>query len=166
WQTIQPNLIEKIQHHEWLYIVPLILSLMLLARLLPKGGWMSRWPVAFCVGTFAGQNIVYTLDSQVLTQISATMAPLWGHQLGFTEIAVNWIVFVGVITGLLYFYFSVEHKGLVFGTASTLGIRILMVAFGAAFGYTVMARVSLLIGRMMFLLYDFWPVFKHSVGIS
>lgn len=166
WQTIQPNLIEKLQHHEWLYIVPLVLSLMLLARLLPKGGWMSRWPVAFCVGTFAGQNIVYTLDSQVLTQISATMAPLWGHGLGFTELAVNWIVFIGVITGLLYFYFSVEHKGPVFGTASTLGIRILMVAFGAAFGYTVMARVSLLIGRMMFLLYDFWPVFKHSLGLS
>jgi hypothetical protein len=41
-----------------------------------------------------------------------------------------------------------------------------MIAFGAAFGYTVMARVSLLIGRMMFLLYDWWPVAKHTVGLS
>ena len=30
----------------------------------------------------------------------------------------------------------------------------IMVAFGAGFGYTVMARVSLLIGRFQFLLYE------------
>jgi hypothetical protein len=35
-----------------------------------------------------------------------------------------------------------------------------MVAFGAAFGYTVMARISLLIGRMQFLLGD-WLHLMH-----
>jgi hypothetical protein len=32
-----------------------------------------------------------------------------------------------------------------------VGIWVLMVAFGASFGYTVMARISLLIGRVEFL---------------
>jgi len=30
----------------------------------------------------------------------------------------------------------------------------LMVSFGAGYGYTVMSRISLLIGRLQFLLYD------------
>jgi hypothetical protein len=31
-----------------------------------------------------------------------------------------------------------------------------MAGFGASFGYTVMARVSLLIGRIQFLTQDWW----------
>jgi hypothetical protein len=49
--------------------------------------------------------------------------------------------------GLIYFYFSKEHKGFIGGTAR-LGIWFLMVSFGASFGYTIMARISLLIGRL------------------
>ena len=54
---------------------------------------------------------------------------------------------------LFYFFFSVEHKG-VSGGISKVGIWFLMVSFGASFGYTVMGRVSLLIGRVQFLIYD------------
>jgi hypothetical protein len=59
----------------------------------------------------------------------------------------NLMVVVGVVCGLIYFFFSLEHKGL-FSWTSRIGIYVLMVAFGATFGYTVMARISLLIGRM------------------
>ncbi len=61
---------------------------------------------------------------------------------------------MGVVSALVYFYFSKEHKG-VLGSTARLGIWFLMVSFGAAFGYTVMARISLLIGRMEFLI-DGW----------
>jgi uncharacterized membrane protein (Fun14 family) len=37
---------------------------------------------------------------------------------------------------------------------SRIGIGFLMVGFGAGYGYTVMSRVSLLIGRFQFLLGD------------
>ena len=37
------------------------------------------------------------------------------------------------------------------------GIYLLMISFGASFGYTVMGRLSLLIGRVRFLLFD-WLV--------
>ena len=40
------------------------------------------------------------------------------------------------------------------GVASKLGIYFLMVSFGAGYGYTVMSRISLLIGRFQFLLED------------
>lgn len=47
-------------------------------------------------------------------------------------------------------YFSAEHMGAV-GKISKIGIVFLMVGFGASFGYAVMGRVSLLIGRFQFL---------------
>ena len=59
----------------------------------------------------------------------------------------------GTLCALIYFFFSVEHKG-VFGKASKIGIWIIMITFGAAFGYTVMGRVALLVGRMEFLFVD------------
>jgi len=37
---------------------------------------------------------------------------------------------------------------------SRVGILFLMVSFGAGYGYTVMSRVSLLIGRFQYLLDD------------
>jgi hypothetical protein len=41
------------------------------------------------------------------------------------------------------------------GVGAKIGIWFIMISFGAHFGYTVMGRVSLLIGRVYFL-YDDW----------
>jgi magnesium-transporting ATPase (P-type) len=57
------------------------------------------------------------------------------------------IILIGVISVLFYFFFSIEHSGPGKIVAKT-GVMFLMIAFGAAFGYTVMARMSLLIGRL------------------
>jgi hypothetical protein len=43
---------------------------------------------------------------------------------------------------------------------ANLGIIFLMLGFGASFGYTVMSRISLLIGRMQFLLGDWLGVIQ------
>ncbi|HKR80462.1 MAG TPA: hypothetical protein VJR69_12225 [Nitrospira sp.] len=59
----------------------------------------------------------------------------------------SFIVLLGVGCVLFYFFFSIEHSGPGKVVART-GIYFLMIAFGAAFGYTVMARMSLLIGRL------------------
>ena len=58
---------------------------------------------------------------------------------------------LGVVTVLVYFFFSAEHKGVV-GGVSKIGIWFLMISFGAAFGYTIMGRISILIGRVVYLL--------------
>jgi hypothetical protein len=63
------------------------------------------------------------------------------------------ISLIGVVCSILYFFFSKEHKGAL-KLASETGIIFIMVGFGASFGYTVMARMSLLIGRLQFLLRD------------
>jgi hypothetical protein len=75
--------------------------------------------------------------------------------------ADNLVIVVAVIGTLLYFFFSREHTGWI-GAGSRIGIVAIMVSFGPSFGYTVMARVSLLIGRCYFLIND-W-ILKGIVG--
>jgi hypothetical protein len=72
----------------------------------------------------------------------------------------NLIMLAGVVCTLGYFYFSKEHKGAL-GVVSRIGIWLLMIAFGAGFGNTVMARISLLIGRFQFLIDKWWPLLRH-----
>jgi hypothetical protein len=72
-----------------------------------------------------------------------------------------WVIFIGVLAVLFYFYFSIEHKGVV-GKLGNIGIWFIMISFGASFGYTVMARVSLLIGRVQFLV-DSVPQAFHTL---
>ena len=187
WSTIVGNLFPRLS--EWLadqfqvpYIegdynfffwLPVIFGILLLMRLSPKGGWISRWSLAFIVGTTAGLNFVRYLRSDFIKQISASFVPLLSTPLHpwqglgnffsnldlsatgpFVMILANWIIFIGVVCGLIYFFFSKEHSGN-FGRASRVGIMVLMITFGASFGYTVMGRISLLVGRLTFL-FDDW----------
>ncbi|MCA9016279.1 MAG: hypothetical protein KDA77_13185, partial [Planctomycetaceae bacterium] len=62
----------------------------------------------------------------------------------------NTIVIVGVLSCMVYFFFSIEHEGVV-KQISRLGVWFLMVTFGASFAYTVMGRIALLSGRLDFL---------------
>jgi len=134
--------------------VPVVLGLMMLARLAPSAAWISRWPMGFIIGFSAGTNLLRYLQSDFIAQIRSTLIPLAvfdkNGAFAFGESFTNLVIVLGVLACLVYFFFSKEHKGW-FGGTARFGIWVLMVAFGAAFGYTVMARISLLIGRMNFL---------------
>jgi hypothetical protein len=134
-----------------LYIVPFILGIMMLMRLAPKTAWMSRWPLAVIVGTTSGYFLVTYLQSNGVEQVRATLVPLNSPS--------NIVLVVGVLSGLVYFFFSKAHKGPL-GSVARVGIYFLMIAFGASFGYTVMARISLVFGRMFFLLHDWLHVVR------
>jgi hypothetical protein len=58
----------------------------------------------------------------------------------------NLLLLAGTLSTLLYFYFSLAHTGVV-GKVSRFGVWILMIGFGASFGYTVQGRIALAIGR-------------------
>lgn len=142
---------------QWYYWIPAILSVMLICRLLPKGGWIARWPLAFVIGATAGFRLLAYLESDFLLQIKGTIAPLWAIN-GADEFqlwsSVGAIVsLLCVLAGLVYFFFSLEHKGTV-GKVARGGILVLMVTFGAAFGLTVMGRITLLTERFDFLFRD------------
>jgi len=137
-------------------VIPALLGLLILTQFFPKVSWLSRIAFAFIVGFGSGVAIPRTVSSYILKQIEDTVNPLltmganglaMGLDLASPQSGVNTIILlVGVVSVLFYFFFSVEHTGPGMVTART-GIYFLMIAFGAAFGYTVMSRMSLLIGR-------------------
>lgn len=130
----------------WLFI-PLILGIFMLTRFSRKINWLSRYTFAFIMGYTSGVAIPYAISANLFKQIAPVLKPFIGPEIPITQVINALIVIIGVIAVLVYFFFSVEHKGPI-KTVARVGIFYMMVAFGAAFGYTVMARESLAIGRM------------------
>ena len=146
------------------YLIPALLGILMWARFSKNYQWISRFPLAMYIGIGAGMAIPLEMRARVNEQLSAMMrtvewnATYWDRFFGTNGFNLldtmsglsQLIVFVGAICGLVYFFFSKAHTGVIGGIAK-FGIWILMIAFGASFGFTVMARVSLFINRMQFL---------------
>ena len=129
-----------------------LLGLLMLCRLIRRIQWVSRYAIAFYVAAWSGYLIPSVIQERILVQLGGTLPPMPGTStLG--GVIGSLLLLVGVASILVYFYFSVEQKGAM-GKISKVGIVFLMVGFGASFGYTVMGRVSLLIGRFQFLFQD------------
>jgi hypothetical protein len=154
--VVIPNLVLPLKNHHFDYLIALFLGITILFRLIPKYGWVSRYGFAYSIGLGAGISFVVYLQANCLQQVQATILPIIVSKGGFSILKTlgNLLMIVGVSSSLIYFYFSKPHKGFLGGTAR-LGIWFLMISFGASFGYTVMSRISLLIGRMQFLI-DQW----------
>jgi hypothetical protein len=157
-----------------LLIFPFALGIMLFARFSARLSWLSRWSIAAMVGSYAGLAMIGALQGDLVAQIRANMIPFFAPgsiaALGagggtdamvfaFLGVLSNPLIIFGLISTLVYFFFSREHKGGL-GVVSRVGIWFLMISFGASFGYTVMSRVSLLIGRLHFLLSDWLQVIR------
>lgn len=159
YSSIKPNLIDPLfgvpfaADRHLLLVIPLVLSLFLFSRFFPRGDWLSRWSIAMILGVYPALRITGFAQSDLVQQINGSILPLWVAGQPFASFN-NILLVAGLLATLVFFFFSTEHKGTVGGIAK-VGIYFLMVSFGASYGYTVMARVSLLIGRVMFLL-DSW----------
>lgn len=140
--TLIPKVAVPLGEGHWTAVIALALAVMMFARIVPKWSRWARVPLAVVVGAGAGLSIPALLKARVLTQMGAIIAAP-----GIDVI----IGAVGVIATLAYFYFSKPHAGW-FGGVARLGTWYLMIFFGATFGYTIMSRLSLLIGRTEFLL--------------
>jgi hypothetical protein len=164
--NLVPNLFGRLADGHWYalwldsskpwYVVPLILGLLMFTRFNKKWTWVSRYPMALYIGISAGLAVPLELSNRINKQLFATMATIdWSNFFGrglldYTSGFAMVIIFLGVVASLMYFFFSKAHTGL-FGGVAKFGIWILMIGFGATFGFTVMARISLFINRLQFL---------------
>ena len=146
---------------DYLYIVPVILGCLVFCRLIPKIAWLGRWPLAFVVGTTAGLKLILFLNADFIQQVRSTILPFVVLTTDKSKAVFDWnqsvqniVLVASVLSSLTYFYFSVEHKGVV-GRISRVGVWVLMMSFGASFALTVMGRITLLTMRFQFL-FDDW----------
>jgi len=148
-----PNILTKI----WLVSIAIIGALYF-TRFIPKISWLVRIPIAILLGYGCGASIPRALDAEIIQQVRATIVTR-SHLAHWDTALWAILILVGVIATISYFFFSAERKG-VLKPISYVGIVFIMVGFGASFGYTVMARISLFIGRLQFLLGDWLGLIK------
>lgn len=164
--NLVPNLFGRLADGHWYmlwldsskpwYLIPLILGLMMFTRFNRNWTWVSRYPMALYIGISAGLAIPLEMSNRVNKQMYAMMSDIaWDRFFGTglfdpTSGLSGLIIIVGSIAALAYFFFSKAHTG-AFGALAKFGIWVLMIGFGASFGFTVMARISLFIDRVQFL---------------
>ena len=129
-------------------------------------GWLPKIPVAYLIGVGAALALGGALAGSIVPQVSATLISLdpraWGGDRAGWEIALyQGVLLVGTLGTLLYFYFTTEQGSPLPGVWVRVariwggfGKWIIMITFGAIFASMVMSRVSLLLGRLQFLLGD------------
>ncbi|MFC1522114.1 hypothetical protein ACFL6Y_06870 [Elusimicrobiota bacterium] len=161
YSVVIPKIITPIGAGNLLPILPALLGIGIVSRFFPKISWVSRISFAFIMGYTSGLAIPTAIVSRFLKQLEGSIYPLysgpenalnlWGTSAinGLTVL----VLVVGLLSVLIYFFFSVEHAGPVKPIAK-IGIYFIMIYLGAAFGTTVMGRFSLLYGRL-FDLYTF-----------
>ena len=159
--ALQPNLMDQLATGRLWSIIPLILVIFLFARVAGKQvSWLARIPIAFFVAAYAGVKVTGEANANLMTQVAQSMPNLqqlhathgwWHWEADGAGVISGVFVLVGLIACLLHFYFSAPQSRPL-QAVSRFGVLVLMLAFGASFGYTVMGRISLAIGRVQELL--------------
>ncbi len=145
-----------VQKGQIIWLLPLLGGALLLTRVFPSYAWLSRIPLGFMMGVAAGLSLKRAIDSEFWAQAAATTS------LGLTSFD-NVIYVITVLAVLAYFFFGVSEKspgGAVVMNIGKLGQYLMMIAFGASLGSTIMARLSLVIGRLQFLFGTWIPILK------
>ncbi len=151
--TIQPDIAAIVSS-----VIAILLGLLFFSSYVPKWSWLVTIVLALTIGWGSGIVISAELSSKVYAQVTSTILDFQGFSekefFSGSKSQVNTVLMlVGVICTLTYFFFSVEHRG-VPGKLAKIGVIFIMISFGASFANAVAGRVTLLIGRMTFLLGD------------
>jgi len=125
-----------------------------------KYQWLSRLIMGLFMGAGAGMAFKGIFNS-IMPQVTSTAERslnIFSLDLGtwFT----NLIFVATIVVVMTYFFFSFEHRHSGVKITAKIGRLMLMVTFGAIFGNTIMARISLVIDRFQFLLIN-WLHLAH-----
>jgi len=137
----------------FLVLLPTFIGILYFMRFVPSKAWLVRFPIGVFMGYYTGVSIPAQFDGVVFPQVKGTIVTPGAFEASLFQGLWAVLVLIGVLGTLTYFFFSREQKGIIKWGAKT-GIVYIMVGFGASFGFTVMARISLAIGRFYFLLRD------------
>lgn len=160
----------------WWFVFALSAGLLYYFIYSKKYNWMARLIIGFFLGVASGQTFQGFIND-TWPQIPATFKPLVAHPAvpaaaGHPAIravtwpdAINNLIFLIVLVCVMsYFFFSFEQKHVALRGSAKLGRWLMMFAFGAIFGSTMMARLALLIDRMYYLTNDFATALPAPIG--
>lgn len=143
---IKPTIVDDIgQKGQYSLIVPILLGLAAYLLFVPGAAWVARFPIAIWTGYGAGYVLAFNVQPW-LGQITGTFYKLNTIQ--------NWIIFLSVLGTLSYFFFTIRREQPAVSLGASIGKWAMMIAFGSAFGSTMLFRFNLLVTRLRLLLND------------
>jgi len=137
-----------------IYIIPVLLGLLVYAKFIPQYSYLARTPISIIVSVGLALGARGALETQIVRQVISTASmPLFGVDL-ITSLS-SIIFIVGLVSASCYFYFTLNpNLSSKLKPVSTLGRSFLMIYFGTKFGATIMSRLTLFLGRVTFLVFD------------
>ena len=152
-EILKPQWWDRIVAGEWYWVFALVAGAMFYFIYSRRYVWISRLIFGAMLGLVAGTAFKGFAGVNI-DRIHASFKPVYAHGMTVGQSLNNVLFILVLLTVMAYFFFSFEHKDAIRKVPSSIGRWVLMFAFGAMFGSTVMARMSLLIGRIYFLLHD------------
>lgn len=133
-------------------LVPFLIGLLLFARFWRRWSWLTAIPLAAMIGAGVGYAAPALLKAYALNFMIGAVDKVHGS-IGAVTYIWALILLIGFVSTLSYFYFGRRGSGFL-NAGAKIGTYFLMVFFGATIGYTVMSRMTIMIGRLDFLLRD------------
>lgn len=146
------NVLNPYHDYNFFIIIPMMVGALYVTRFIPRISWMIRIPIGITMGYYTAISIPASFKASIVRQLEASILTRDDFS-SWLVLIYGLLIFVTTVATLIYFFFSAEHKGAL-KPISNLGILTVMVGFGASFGLTVMARISLAIGRFVFIFKD------------
>ncbi len=150
----------------WPLFVPLVLGLLLLAKLRAAWSPIGNISIGYLFGIGGALAIGGAFSGALIPQLAATVVSLAPTQ-GLGTALDNLLLVFGTIGAFLSFRFITNPQRpmtRVLDAAargwSYIGRWFILIAFGAIFADTAVSRISLLINRVYFLLHDWLQVVK------
>lgn len=134
----------------YINLIPLVLGLLLFARISRRHAHFSRVPIAIMIGAGLGLGFTRNISSMVVGQLQGIMQPLPETPLGIFNTIM---LLAGLIGTLLVFTYTAERKG-PFGAATKIGQYLMMIAMGSNFGSLVTMRATYVVTRLQLVFYE------------
>jgi hypothetical protein len=150
YKYIRDNAWTPMINGEITMIVGFAFGILLLFFLKKETEWISRWPLALMTGAVLGLGVRAIISVSLVRQLSGTIQPFTTALTTMSALDAI-LILIGTITSLAYFTFSYKHEG-VLGYIARVGRICIMLALGGYFGNTTMSRLTLLSGRIVFIL--------------
>lgn len=159
----------------WPLFVPLILGILLLAKVRATWAPLGNIPIAFLFGVGGALAIGGALSGALVPQLAATIiSPMQGVNTAvddsgqvFATVVSNLLLVIGALGAFLSFRFIVPTQNSGARALDTVargwgrvGRWFIFIAFGAIFAATAASRISVLISRFYYLMHDWLQVVK------
>ena len=159
-KLFNPLLVLSNDPSQLLLLVPLILSVSLLAKLLPRISWMGSFAMALLVGvgaaTAVGGAVVGTLIPQVRASADAfDIRAAGGGLQALSNVVEGSVMVLGTVLTLVYFQFTAKRaadgsvkRNAILEFMAWLGRIFIAVTFGVLFAGVYMAALTAMIERL------------------